>query len=500
MDEQKKVRIQLEKHLWPDEIIEKKRKRRSAVIMVILCLTMFCMGITVGVKSGITSSSGPAFTVQSGSASMSKVESIYNILRKNWFFAAQDENIDETLIDNALYGMSQSETDLHTTYMSRQEVESFTTGIDYGFVGIGVQYSTASDLNLITRVFHNSPADKAGVLPGDIIYSVDGVLAETLTSDEISDRVKGIEGTDVVMGFMRDNELIEITITRGAVNNTAYGEMVDDTVGYLQLYSFGSSTAEEVAGYLEMMTEQGLKKLILDLRDNGGGYLEALVGVSGSFFPQGTIVMKEVYADGKVEYAKAGKGMFKNIEEIVVLVNGATASASEVLTMALKEQRDDVTILGTKTYGKGTVQVTHTFADGSALKYTTAKWTSPNDVWLHGEGITPDIELYLHDILYRSYILMEEGTEIKVDSVSSYVSLIQEALDFLGYSIERDDGYFDKSTQNALIQFQNEFSIENKGVLDSESLEAILAQVTKMWSLEKSTDWQLQKAIEVLHE
>lgn len=498
MSEDNKIKIRLEKHLWPDEIAEKKRKRRSRFVLITLCLATFCLGLVLGVSNAPQSTCLIPSSTQSFYSN--KLDSIYNLLSNKWFFADEVENINEDLIDKALYGMSSSELDLHTTYMSRQEVESFTTSIDMGFVGIGVQFTTADDLNMITRVFHNAPADKAGVLPGDVIYSIDGELVEDFGSSEIESRVKGVEGTDVVIGFLRDNEVIELTITRGAVQNTAYGEMLDDEVGYLQIYQFGSSTGEEVAGYLQMMSEQGLKKLIVDVRDDGGGYLEALVDVASSFLPAGTTVMKQVYADGSEEYSIAKEGMFENINGIVILTNGNSASAAEVFTLALKEQRDDVTIVGTTTYGKGTVQVTHVFSDGSALKYTTSKWVSPSGVWVNKVGIEPDIEVRLHDILYEGYTILGDDEAYRYDSVGEDVRLIQLALDFLGYSVERTDGYFDRSTEKALIQFQNEFGIEEKGILNGKTQEAVFSQVTKTWSLDKSYDVQLNKAIELLHQ
>lgn len=498
MSEDNKVKIRLEKHLWPDEIEEKKRKRRSRFVLITLCLATFCLGLVLGVSNAPQTSCLTPTSNQSFYSN--KLDSIYNLLSNKWFFADEVENISEDLIDKALYGMSSSSLDYHTTYMSRQEVESFTTSIDMGFVGIGVQYTTADDLNMITRVFHNAPADKAGVLPGDVIYSIDGELVEDFGSSEIESRVKGIEGTDVVIGFLRDNEVIELTITRGEVQNTAYGEMIDDEIGYLQIYQFGSSTGEEVAGYLQMMSEMGLKKLIVDVRDDGGGYLEALVDVASSFLPGGTTVMKQVYADGSEELSIAKAGMFENIDGIVILTNGNSASAAEVFTLALKEQRDDVTIVGTTTYGKGTVQVTHVFSDGSALKYTTSKWVSPNDVWVNKVGIEPDVEVRLHDILYEGYTILSDDESYQYDSVSEDVRLIQLALDFLGYSVDRVDGYFDRSTEKALIQFQNEFGIDEKGILNGKTQEAVFSQVTKTWSLDKSYDVQLNKAIELLHQ
>ena len=491
--EEKKVRIQLERHLWPDEVEEKRHRRRSRVLLIALFVCTFVLGVVVGGNVLSVSQS----TTDSASIS-NKLDSVYTILKNNWFFGADDENIDQHLIDRALYGMASSEEDPHTGYMSAEELESFTTSIDMGFVGIGVQYTTADNLNMITRVFHHSPAEAADVLPGDIIYRVDGILVTDMEPDTLPDFVKGEEGTQVVIEFLRDNEIIEKTITRGAVQNTAYGEMLEGNIGYLEIYQFGSSTGYEVQEYLKFMSEKGLKSLVLDLRDNTGGYLDAYVSVASLFIDEGEIIMKQVYSDGSEEVSVSKGGKIENIEDIVILVNGNTASAAEVLTIALKELRDDVTVLGTTTYGKGTVQVTHTFRDGSALKYTTSKWVSPNGVWINGEGIEPDVTVELPSVLYYTYARMEEDETYAFDSVSAYVQIAQEALEFIGYDQKRTDGYFDKTTEKHLMEFQREFGCENLGILDTETFEALIAQVTKRWSIEKEADNQLQSALEVL--
>ena len=489
----KSVRIQLERHLWPDEVIARKKRKRSRLILATLCMGTFCLGLLVGLN-GLTSKN----SISSGNDSFtsSKLNSVYNLMTNNWYFSGNDEQ----LVDQAIQGMTNNEIDIHTYYMSREEVEAFTNSIDMGFVGIGVQYNSADGANLITRVFHNSPAEAAGVLPGDILYSINGVLCETLTANEITSRVTGIEGTDVTLEFIRDNEIISMTITRAPIQNTAYGEMIKESLGYLQIYQFGSSTGSEVNGYLEMMTEQGLRELIIDLRDDGGGYLDALVSVSSLFLPEKTVAMKQIYADGRVELAYTKKGNFENIEKIVILVNKDTASAAEVLALALKEQRDDVTIIGTTTYGKGTVQITHMFNDGSALKFTTSKWLSPNDVWVNGVGITPDIELPMHDIFSVRYTAMTEEEEWNFDQVSEKVAVAQKALDFLEFPITRTDGYFDKTTLQALTQFQEDFNLSNQGTLDFDTFSTLIAQVTKKLAVDPTSDVQLQKAIEVLHE
>ncbi len=492
--EEKKVRIQLKRHLWPDEIEERKHQRRSRVLLIVLFVCTFVLGVVVGGNVlSVKQNNVPASSTIS-----SKLDSVYSILKNNWFFGANDENIDQHLIDRALYGMSNSAEDPHTTYMSSEELESFTTSIDMGFVGIGVQYTTADNLNMITRVFHHSPAEAADVLPGDIIYRVDGVLVSEMDPDALPDFVKGEEGTQVVIEFLRDNEIIEKTITRGAVQNTAYGEMLEGDIGYLEIYQFGSSTGYEVQEYLNLMSSQGLKSLVLDLRDNTGGYLDAYVSVASYFVDEGEVIMKQVYSDDSEEVSVSKGGKFENIEDIVILVNGNTASAAEVLTIALQELRDDVTVLGTTTYGKGTVQVTHTFRDGSALKFTTSKWVSPNGTWINGTGIEPDVVVELPSVLYYTYARMEEDEQYAYDSVSAYVQIAQEAMEFIGYDINRTDGYFDKTTEKNLIEFQNEFGCAQKGILDTETFEALIAQVTKRWSIEKEADNQLQSALEVL--
>ena len=491
--EEKKVRIQLQRHLWPDEVEERKHRRRSKVLLIVMLVCSFVLGLVVGGNVLSTKQAQPVV-----SSISNKLDSVYSILKYNWYFGTLDENIDQHLVDRALYGMTVSEEDPHTTYMSSEELESFTTSIDLGFVGIGVQYTTADNLNMITRVFHNSPAEKSGVIAGDIIYRVDGMLVSEMEPDSLADYVKGEEGTNVTIEFLRDNEIIEKVITRGAVQNTAFGEMMENDIGYLEIYQFGSSTGYEVKEYLNLMSSMGMKKLILDLRDNTGGYLDAYEAVASYFVDENETIMQQIYSDGSVDLSVSRGGKFENIEDIVILVNGNTASAAEVLTVCLQELRDDVTVLGTTTYGKGTVQVTHTFADGSAIKFTTSKWVSPSGVWVNGTGIEPDVTVELPEVLYYTYARMEENEQYVYDSVSSYVKIAQQSLEFLDYDINRTDGYLDKATEAQLIAFQKEFGCQQLGVLDTETFEALIAQVTKRWSIEKEADNQLQAALSVL--
>lgn len=491
------VKLKLEKHLWQDELleIERKRNRRIKIVISVLSLIIvFILGFLVGL-------SNPTPIAGTATDSESKLSKILDIMSHDWFFASEYENVEEHLLDNALYGMTKNEdVDLHTSYMSRSEVEAFTNSINMHFVGIGVQFFNAGDYSLVKKVFKDSPADKAGVLAGDIFNKVNGEDVRGKTSDELAALVRGEKGTEVVIEFLRQSNPITITITREEVNATSYGEMIDEKIGYLEMYQFGETTAREVESYLKSMSEQGLEKLIIDLRDNGGGYLDVLVNTLNLLLPKDTAVIQQVYPDGEVEFSKTTGGQFTNINEIVILINGNTASASEVMTLALKEQRSDVTIVGTKSYGKGTVQVTKSFVDGSAIKYTTSKWMSPNGVWVNKVGIEPDISVNLHDVFGVSFSQMNEEEIYKTDNVSDKIKAVQLGLQYLGYSIDRVDGYFSLHTSEALKDFQANEGLEITGVLNKKTYETVYSAVSKEWSLNKEKDAQYQKAVELLND
>ena len=501
MSDDKKVRMKLSRHLWPDEQKEKQRKNRTILLMVLSMAILFLVGFGLGTR--IHSAAIPSMA--SGSAldgfSQEKLNSIYNIMRTEWYFGKDIENLDDDLINRALYGMSQSMEDPHSTYMSAEQTLAFSSNIDKNFVGIGIQYFSNPGMKMITRVFADSPAAKAGVQEGDILLKADGISLVELESDEVADLVKGEAGTSLKLTVLRDNEEVTMDIVRAEVTLTAFGEMLDDTTGYLEIISFGSSTGAECARYLQQMSEQGLKELVIDLRDNGGGYLDALVDVVSLFLPENTLIMSREFKDGQRSESYTREGMLDNIEGIVILINENTASASEVLTMALKEQRDDVTLLGTTTYGKGSVQTQRPFADGSVLKYTNSRWLSPKDEWINGVGITPDVVVEAPEVLRTtiSSFMMEEGESYTVDQVSEHIATAQKALEFLGYSAGRTDGYFDKTTEKTLKQYQQERNLEVTGILDETTLQSLYSRVRYSWSVDKSVDNQLQSALEILH-
>ena len=274
--------------------------------------------------------------------------------------------------------------------------------------------------------------------------------------------------------------------------------MLDGQIGYLQLYKFGDSSGDAVRQYLDTFKEAEVKSLILDLRDNGGGYLTSVTDVASVFLPKGSVVLQREDKEGNISVSKTSQDQYSQISPIVILINENTASAAEVLTMALSELRDDVTIIGTTSYGKGTVQVERKFSDGSSLNYTTQRWLSPDGVWINGVGIEPDIEVRLHEVFYHVFTKMQDEIEYEVDSVSPSVGDMALCLDYLGYQTDRSDGYFSQMLSDSLKQFQHDYGLEVTGKLDVHTYNRLYGQTRYHWQTTTETDTQLARAVEVL--
>lgn len=492
-------------HLWSDELALKKSQKkikhlkRALVIVVIAGVLLGWLGGSL-VPMSFLNSFRSRLNAAFGLSSDDKIAEVLKIMENDWYFGSSIDNLDERLKDQALTAITSNSEDTHTEYMSAEETSSFAQSINRNYVGIGVGYIQNGDTNMIEEVFKDSPAEKAGVKAGDIIHAIDGTVIDGMSSSDIKDLIQGDEGTKVSITFIREGQYMTLEITRAAVSATAFGKKLDDGTIYLRLAQFGEGTVKEVKGYLKDLAVDESDKMILDLRNNGGGYLDSVAAVASLFLPSGETVMSEQYASGPNQTIRTSGGQLTNIHQIVILVNGDTASAAEVMTLALKQQRDDVTIVGTTTYGKGTVQVTRTFSDGSAIKYTTAKWVSPDGTWVNGVGITPDETVRLHDALYNAYAGMEDDESYSFDSVADAVKDMQLCLDYLGYAPDRQDGYFSEASKEALSRFESDHALTADGVLNKTAYEALISAVRMDWGTTSNHDTQLQKAQEILHD
>lgn len=470
--------------------LKKANKRLKIFVYLLICICICLSSLLVR---------SVFFKTSTISTAEGKIEEALNIMGNNWYFGKDIDNLDDRLLNQALTGITTNAEDPHTYYMTKEEVASFVQSINRNFVGIGVQFVANNGLNMIQRVFKGSPAEKAGVLPGDIIHIVDGTVVDNMSSSNIADLVKGEEGTKVHIDFIRDGETVSLDLTREQISSTVYGE-VKNGIGYLEIVQFGESTASEVQLYLEDFNNQNIKDLIIDLRNDGGGYLTALQSVGGLFLDSGSVALVEEYASGKSKTLTVnGDKLWNDDGQIVMIVNGNTASAAEAFTLAMKEQRANVTVIGKTTYGKGTVQITDQFKDGSAIKYTTSKWLSSKGVWVNGEGIEPDVTVELPDILNVAISELPEETTYAYDSVGNEVSIAQKALDYLGYEVDRNDGYFSHETEECIKTFQKDHELEVTGIMDKTTYQTLISSVTFDWSTNKTHDTQLQYAEDLIN-
>ena len=306
------------------------------------------------------------------------------------------EDVDTSvLLESAAAGLLEGVDDPYTFYYSPAAFKEMWEDDDGKYAGIGIQISInyTTQICTISRVFEGGPAQQAGICRGDILYRVEDLY---VTSDNINDAIKMMRrepGTQVNVSFLRQGEEMSYQLTCATVTtNRVESTMMDGQVGYIRLYEFAGDCAEKFAEALEQLTAQGAKGIIIDLRDNGGGWVEDAQSIGDLFMDQGTLCYLE-YKDGHREYYKTHDG--KTEIPLVVLVNEYSASSSEILTGALRD-RADATVVGVKTYGKGIVQQVATVGKkGAGMQVTVAQYFTPNGYAVHKLGITPDVEIQM---------------------------------------------------------------------------------------------------------
>lgn len=327
----------------------------------------------------------------------------YNLLFevRNTLLSKFDGEVDDKqLLQAAIKGMTLSLQDPYTVFMNAEEYKSFVEQSEGHFVGIGAQLGIKDDKVTVVAPIEGSPADKAGLKAGDAIVKVDDVPLEEVNVEKTVALIRGEEGKEVKLTVERDGgNQIDINIVRGVVNMVAVkGEMIDETVGYIQISSFDENVSKDFENKIEELKSVGMKGLIVDLRGNPGGFLGESVKVASQFIPKGeTITYTIDKYDKKIESKSIG-GIAEGMP-LVVLIDGGSASASEVVTGALRDYGVATTV-GVNTFGKGVVQQLIEFGDGlGGLKVTTSKYYTPNGENIHKIGIKPDIEVEIPEEL-----------------------------------------------------------------------------------------------------
>lgn len=312
-------------------------------------------------------------------------------------------DIDETkAIDGAIKGYIDSLGDEYTEYIPADEMKEYTESIMGNFVGIGIYMIQNTEKNLVQVLspIRESPAEKAGIKAGDLITKVNGVSYTADQMTEMSKTIKGEEGSNVTIEVLRGEQTLTFEVTRAKVNtNPIYSEKLENNIGYLEITSFDEGVAEDFKSKYLALKEQGIKGLVIDLRDNGGGIVDEALKIVDYIVPKNQTTLITVDKDGKEEVSKSKEDRLVE-EPVVVLVNSSSASASEIMAGALKDLKC-ATIVGTKTYGKGVIQQLLTLSNGAGLKITVEEYYTPNKTKINKVGITPDYEVLLETSITR---------------------------------------------------------------------------------------------------
>ena len=339
-----------------------------------------------------------------------------------------DKVDEERLVENAIRGML-DKLDPHSSYLTPKEVEQSNEPLNGNFEGIGVQFNMIEDTLLVIQPVTNGPSEKVGIIAGDrIVFVNDTAIAGVkMSKEEIMKRLRGPKGTKVRLGIVRQGikDLLKFTVVRDKipVKSVDATYMIRPGIGYIRIGSFGATTHDEFVESLSRLQQQGMVHLILDLQENGGGYLKAAVDIANEFLEKGDLI---VYTEGRkvprTEYKADGKGVFLN-GKIVVLVDGYTASAAEIVTGAVQDQ-DRGLVVGRRTFGKGLVQRPIDLPDGSMIRLTIAHYYTPSGRCIQKPYKKGDNRDYAMDMLNR----LKSGELMNADSIHFSDSLKYETL------------------------------------------------------------------------
>lgn len=380
--------------------------------VIIVTFISIIFGIIVGYI--LTYTSTPIKAIKSD-PNLEEIISAYNTLKNNYY----DDVNEVSLADNAIKGMVSSLNDSYSSFMDNKTAESFNKSVDGFFVGIGVTIMYSDGYNQIIKVDDSGPGDKAGLKVNDIILSVDGNSVKGVYGEELTSLIKGKSGSKVKIMIKRGNVTKTVTVKRGIIEiENVTSHLLEENgkkIGYINVAVFASNTFKQFRKNLSRMEKKNAEALIIDLRDNPGGHLSQTRDILSMFFDKKT-VLYELQNKNKVSKIYSSSNDTRNYP-IVILVNGNSASASEVMASCFNDNYKNATIVGTKTYGKGTVQQTVKLSSGTSFKYTTEKWLTSKGKTVDGVGINPDINIeldqrYYSNPTYENDLQVQKAVEI----------------------------------------------------------------------------------------
>ena len=375
---------------------EQKRFKTYKIIMLVVLVAFITFLVTsIVMYQYFTNDSFGKSIVEKSEETSDIAETLedYRKIIDKYYLGDIDE---EKLKEGAIAGYIKGLDDEYTEYISKEDMADYMADATGNFVGVGVYMVQDTEANkiMVLSPIKGSPAEKAGLQPGDYIIAVDGVTYTGEQMTEASNKIKGETGTTVKLQIQRKDETLDIELTRENIKvNPVEGEVLENNIGYIEFSSFDDGTAEEFKTKFEELQGKGIKSLIIDLRNNGGGIVDEALEIANYILDKDSVILYEVDKNNNETVEKTTDDPIINMP-IVILTNENTASSSEILAGALKDHKK-ATIVGEKTYGKGVIQRLLTLPDGSGLKITSEKYLTPNRTEINKVGIEPDEKVEL---------------------------------------------------------------------------------------------------------
>lgn len=425
---------------------------------------------------------------------LSPINKLYTILKTNYY-----EEVDsEVLVEGALDGMAAAVGDPYTEYMDQVESSSFEEDVSGSFEGIGAEVMKDGDYVRIISPIANSPAEEAGLQPNDLILEVAGESVADLPLNEAVELIRGPEDSSVELLIRRGEEQFTVSLVRATIPlETVFYEVdeEDDSIGYVNIVNFNMPTYEETTTAIQELEDQGVEKIVFDVRGNPGGLLTTALQISNIFVPNGEPLMMTEYREDEeptVYNASEEYGEFKYDGEAVLLVDEGSASASEILAGAMRSA--GIPIYGDTTFGKGTVQSVVELGEEDEVKFTSGKWLTADGEWINEEGIEPDVEVSLPD--YATLFIVNSSTTYEEGQTSAEVKNLKNVLSALDYEVS-DNETFDETVVEAVENFQTENDLPVDGVVTGETAR-LLTEALRIKIEENDT--QYEAAVEALQE
>lgn len=444
-------------------------KPYTAIIIGIVCLAL---GLSLGYV--LFKTPEPKTISVTQTVDNKTLRQVYKILKDRF---KDTTNSHKSMSDRMIAGLVNGLGDPHTSYLTKDEYEQFDTSLSGNYVGIGISYLVVDQGALITNCFENSNAYKAGLRSGDIITDVDGVTLAHKSTSKINELIRGDEGTFSNFTYLKQGKVVNKHIKRKATQSDVFShEVKNKKAGVITITAFSDSTGKLVAKALKSFQKDHMTTLIIDVRNNGGGYIDAAEDCLALFNKKGTVLYGLKDRSGKKTYIKDTTSTAYHFKTNYILVNHHSASASEILAQSLKEL-NGFKLIGTSTYGKSTVQVEVPLSNDGVLKYTYASWMSAKGKIISDKGITPDLVVKGADL--DPMELNAPKKTYKQNDLNTYIASMEVMLKGLGYKVDRIDGYFSPKVKKALTLYQKKNKLKGSGAYNKKTYYYLLSDYLK---------------------